>query len=457
MAMINNEPGWWSQRLQAARDGRFWVVQTRLKVRNAQTYRGRELQAKLRDFAYWCEQSVARPDLIDADVFAEFIDHFSRIAGNYGAVEGVDVEGALNKVINMQEGQGRPTTRLWLAKARYRSMFSLEDTQRKVALDAALSGANVGTELWAEALLAYCWYLIDVSQYGRALRLLSQLKQELPTELFADRYRCGFHTMSGVALFTSFRDLRGARQHLLKACAYEEFGRSDQQIIRWVATAFHYLGRIAEVDKRYHEALAFYVYGEDIQEQCPEELQALAFLHLRLSEPLITLAAFDQAEHHLRLAVQYFADSAEHSSGRLQAQLGLATLSAAKGSTDDAVEAVEKIRQDARQIGFWRGELLCLGFQLSLCVRTRRFQRLPATAVHILKTMRGGELGRNNAAQLLLKIPVLLRIALRRMAYRPDLEKVTPMSGGPCPCPLHGDTSVAMQVVTLSVRQATAA
>lgn len=432
--------GSWAQRLQAGRDARYWATNTRLMLRDAQTCRGRELQAKLRDFAYWCEESVAAPEAIDADIFAEFVEHFSRVAGNYGAVEGADVERALDKVIDLQQRRGQSTTRLWLAKARFRSMISLEDQQREQALDAALSSAVVGTELWAEAILAYTWYLIDVSRYPRALRFVARLQRELPEHLFARKYQCGFHAMSGVALFTSFRDLRRARLHMLEACLFEEAGRADPQILRWVATAHHYLGRIAEVDKRYREALAHYVVGQGMQEQCPEELQALAFLHIRLSEPLIALRAFDQAEDHLQLALQHFADSAEHSSGRLQAQLGFATLSAARGDVDDAMQTVENTREQARQIGFWRGELLCLGYRMSLLIRTRRYGRIPATVIDIIRTTRGGELGRNNAARLLLRVPVVLGVAVRRMAHHAEREP-TAGEDDRCPCPLHFETS----------------
>jgi tetratricopeptide (TPR) repeat protein len=426
----------WAQRLRAGRDARYWATNTRLMLRDAQTYRGRELQAKLRDFAYWCEVSVARPEIIDADIFAEFVEQFSRVAGNYGAVEGADVERALDKVIGLQQRRSQPTTRLWLAKARFRSMISLEDRERERALDAAMSSAVIGTELWAEAILGYTWYLIDVSRYDRALRIAARLQHELPADLFARKYRCGYHTMAGVALFTSFRDLRSARAHMLQACSYEEAGRTDQQILRWVATAHHYLGRIAEVDKRYREALTHYVHGQGMQEKCPEELQSLAFLHLRLSEPLIAMGTLDQAEDHLHLALQQFADSAEHSSGRLQAQLGFATLCAARGDLDNAMRAVEDTRQQARQIGFWRGELLCLGYRLSLLIRARRFGRIPDTLIDILKTIRGGELGHNNAVRLLLRVPVVLAVAVRRMAHRTEQESVTGEADR-CPCPMH--------------------
>lgn len=436
--MNGDGKGPWAQRLQAGRGAQYWATNTRLLLRDAMACRGRELRAKLRDFAYWSEESVNAPGVIDIDIFANFLEHFSRVAGNYGAIEGVDVERALDKMIDLQQRRGASTTRLWLAKARYRSMMSLETQERQQALDAALVSAAPGTELWAEAVLAYTWYLIDVSRYRQALRMARRLQHELGRDLFVRKYQCGYHTMSGVALFTSFQDLRRARSHMLEACAYEEAGRDDVQILRWVATAHHYLGRIAEVNKDYQRSLTHYVRGQNIQEQCPEELQALAFLHLRLSEPLIAMGAFDQARDHLKQALAQFADSAEHSSGRLQAELGFATLSAAQGGLDDAIQAVENTRGQARQIGFWRGELLCLGYRLSLLIRARRYRRIPGTVIDVVRTLRGGELGRNNTARLLTKAPVVLGVAIRRMAHRSKHNSATTGASNPCPCPLHG-------------------
>jgi tetratricopeptide (TPR) repeat protein len=435
-----SEPSSWAERLQAGHGAQYWATNTRLMLRDAQACRGRDLQAKLRDLTYWCEESVTTPEAIDADIFAEFVQHFSRVAGNYGAVDGADVERALDKVINLQQHRGEPTTQLWLAMARYRSKISLEDQERERALDEAMTSAVGGTELWAEAILEYTWYLIDISKYDRALRVAARLQRELSDDLFTQKYRCGFHAMSGVALFTSFQDLRRARRHLLEACAYEDAGQADPQILRWVATAHHYLGRIAEVDKRYREALASYVRGQSIQERCPEDLRALAFLHIRLSEPLISMGAFDQARDHLDWALAHFADSAEHSSGRLQAHLGFATLSAALGDLDDAMRIVEITREQVRQIGFWRGELLCLGYRLSLLVRARRYRHIPGTIVDITRTLRGGELGRNNAVRLLMRIPVVLGVAIRRMAHRSKREAST-AEVDHCPCPLHAEAA----------------
>jgi tetratricopeptide (TPR) repeat protein len=85
----------------------------------------------------------------------------------------------------------------------------------------------------------------------------------------------------------------------------------DPDIRRWVATAYHYLGRIAEVNRRYKTALSLYLQGQAIQDECPEELQALAFLHVRIAEPLTAVGLFEAARDHLNLALELFQLSAK--------------------------------------------------------------------------------------------------------------------------------------------------
>lgn len=431
----------WPERLADARGRLLWGVRTRMLIRRARAERGAELKKLIRELVHWAGYSAERPADMDAELFAAFVEEFSRVAGNYGTVDET-IEQALESLLNLQASRGAPVTRLWLALARYRSMVSLEDKRRLEALNIAVENAPTGSEAWAEAILALTWYMIDVSRYPQAIRLASQLGARLPTHLFVAKYRCGALTMSGIALFTSFQNLRRAREHLSQALAFEATASEDLQIRRWVATAYHYLGRIAEVEKDYPAALVFYVRGQTIQENCPEELQALAFLHLRIAEPLIALATFDQARDHLQEAAGLFRDSVEHSSGRLQGRLGFASLHAAQGDIDGALGMVEKIRDESREIGFWRGELLCLGYRLSLLVQQRHLGQIPGTLLDILRTMRGGELGRNNALRLLTKVPLMLGVALRRMSHRSAAGSTAAVAAR-CPCPLHTATTEA--------------
>jgi hypothetical protein len=138
---------------------------------------------------------------------------------NYGTLGETDIATALDHAIALCQQNGDSTTRLHLAKARYLATLSLEGDEREHALQKAIEGTSAGTDLWAEAIMAYAWYHIDVSRYDRALRILKTVQTALPRPLFEQKYRCGALTMSGVALFTSFQDLRAAERSLRDAAA----------------------------------------------------------------------------------------------------------------------------------------------------------------------------------------------------------------------------------------------
>jgi tetratricopeptide (TPR) repeat protein len=439
--MTEAAPPSWKERFAAARGPALWAANTRILMRDARTYRGEQLQRRLKHFAFWAEYSAKEPDSADTELLAEFVEDFSRLAGNYGSLGEADISTALDNAIALRQRNGDSTTRLHLAKARYLATLSLEGAERELALRAAVDSVAAGTELWAEAFLAYAWYYIDVSQYDQALQMLRALEAALPRSLFDQKYRCGALTLSGVALFTSFQDLRAAEQYLHDACNYDQAGAADTEIRHWVATAYHYLGRIAEVGQKYATALSLYLQGQAIQDECPEDLQALAFLHVRIAEPLIAVGLFEAARDHLNLALELFQLSGNHSSGRLQAELGFATLSAAQGQLDEALDTVEASRVQARDMGFWRGELLCLGYLMALSVRGRRFQRVPRLLIDILRTTRGGELGRNNTLRLLTKVPVVLGVAIRRMSHRVRAGKAEQEPIAACFCQLHSPTN----------------
>jgi tetratricopeptide (TPR) repeat protein len=239
--------------------------------------------------------------------------------------------------------------------------------------------------------------------------------------------------------------LRG-RACLRDACGYEQAGAADPGIRRWVATAYHYLGRIAEVGQKYASALSFYLRGQAIQEKRPGDLQALAFLHVRIAELLIAVGLFEAARDHLNLALELFQPSANHGSGRLQAELGFATLRAAQGQLDEALDAVEASRAQARDMGFWRGELLCLGYLLALNVRGRRVRPLPRLLIDKARTLRGGEPGRNNTFRLLTKLPVVLGVAIRRVSHRARTGKAGEEPMAACFCQLHSPASTSQML-----------
>ncbi|ANZ39113.1 hypothetical protein BBK82_26595 [Lentzea guizhouensis] len=405
---------------------------------DARDNRGEDLRSKLKNFTYWAEYSAKHPEATNADMLADFVEDLSRIAGNYGALDEADVITALDHAIEMRQRDNGPTSALHRAKARYLSTLQLEHEGREPALVAALNDAEEGTAEWGDVVVDYTWLHLDVSRYDRAMEMIDRLRTAMPEDLFERKYRCAHLTMSAVALFTSFKDLRKSKELLEQACGYEANARNDLDLCRWLATAFHYRARIAEVQRDFAKAISLYLRGKELQDRCPEHLKSVGYIHLRLSEPLLAVGLLGPARQHLDAAYRMFLLSADHSSGRLQVELGFAALSAAEGDFGGAFDTVQRSRRKCRDVDFWRGELLCLGFQLALQVRRRQVSSILGTLIDILRTIRGGELGRNNVVRLFGKLPVVLPIVVRRMSSRLLREDGTkPAILSRCPCSLH--------------------
>jgi tetratricopeptide (TPR) repeat protein len=279
-------------------------------------------------------------------------------------------------------------------------------------------------------------YQIEISRYDDAVRTARAIEREIPADLYDRKYRCAALLPVGVALFSSFQDIARAQVVLQQAGEYADRAADDPQVTRWLATAYHFLARIAEVERRYRDAVDLYLVGQKYQNRCPEEVGADAFIHLRIAEPLIASAALDDAREHLEEARRLVRTGSNISSARLQVELGFATLAAAGGQFTDAEAVATEALRSAREVVFWRGELLCLGYLLVLAVRRRRPDKMLLVAVRILRTAVFGELRRNKLTRLLLRIPVVLPIAIRRMARRPrpgSTAQIVPT----CPCALH--------------------
>ena len=201
--------------------------------------------------------------------------------------------------------------------------------------------------------------------------------------------------------------------------------------------AYHYLARIAEVNRRYRTSLALYLRGQRVATTSRESLHADTFEHLRVAELLAAAGRFREARDHLDHAYALVRTFSDRSAARLQVDLGYAALEAAAGDPQQALHTIEQIRHQARSVGFWRGELLCHGYLLALAIRQRAFWRLPGLAVRLLGSAFFGELRRNNLAKLVVRLPVMLRIALRRMSRPrasriPEHDRITN-----CFCDLH--------------------
>ncbi|MFY1700732.1 hypothetical protein ACN28G_03115 [Micromonospora sp. WMMA1923] len=307
------------------------------------------------------------------------------------------------------------------------------------AIAAAVSHAVPGTDEWGRAMIAKCAYEVNISRYAAAVRTSRQLREWVERGAVDPRFECGALTHEGTALFTSFQDLAEAERLLRRAVTFAPAADTDVRVARWLATAFHYLGRIAEARGRDVDCLHHYLRGQEYQQLCPEEIEANAFLQLRLSEPLANAHLFELAYDHLRRAEKLATTGANRGSAAVQVELGHATLTAKQGGLAEAERQGLASLRHCRTIRFRRGELLCLGFLFTIRFKRRHYVRAAWTLVRIMPTLLTGELRHNSLFKLRSGIPVLFRLAFRRLSGADESggggPDATALTG--CPCPAH--------------------
>lgn len=429
----------WQTRFSRTRyDPRRWTAYTDYLVRRARSSTAEEIRDDYGSYVYWVGEISERPELVDAALLADFFAEFGRLAGNLGKPAGeTDVEVALDKAIAIQRQVFGDVTGLHLAKAAFLGSQTTESPGRLEAIRQAVRDSPPGSDAWANAMVTLAVYHMEVSRYDDAVRTARELERGLPPDRYHEKFRCAALVREGMALFASFQDIERARRVLQEACTYADRAADDLQIARWVSTGFHYLGRIADVERRHRTALDLYLLGQKYQHMCPEEVEANAFTHLRIAEPLTAAGVRDHALDHLREASRLVKTASNIGSARLQVELGFATFAAAGGDLPSARAIADAALRSARAVGFWRGELLGLGYLLVLGVASRRVDKILVAVVRILRTALFGELRRNRLSRLLLRIPVVLPIAVRRMSRRGARAVAATERLSACPCPLH--------------------
>ncbi|WFE60873.1 hypothetical protein [Micromonospora sp. WMMD712] len=426
----------WRARIDARASSRErWTANIQGLTRKVRQRRASQLRQDFTDYVFNVNELAARPALVDADTLAAYFTEFGRLAANLGEpANDRQVADGLERAIAVQRENGGDIAGLCLAKAAFLALRETDSAERLDAILTAIDVSPTGSDAWATAIVALAAYQIEVSRYDDAIGTVARLRAAMPAERYERRFRCASLVYEGMARFTSFRDIDRAREVLTEACAYREHA-DDLAIARWVATAYHYLARIAEVDRQFQTAIDLYLLGKQFQDRCPEEVEADAFIQLRIAEPLIAAGTRKLAREHLDEARRLALTGSNVSSARLQVELGFAMLRAADGDMREAeLLAVEALRM-ARRVAFWRGELLCLGYLLVLGIRRRRPDKILAVGFRILGTAFFGELRRNGLLKLLTRIPVVVPIAVRRMSRRPTAEGEPAVR---CDCPLHG-------------------
>jgi tetratricopeptide (TPR) repeat protein len=426
-------------RQQEHRDGAWWSRNTQVLIAAAATGGVRTWHEKMGDFVRWVDVCREQPQLCDPDALARFIEEFARLASSVGeaaTVAGQSVELALTQAIAIAEQRQQRTVSLYRAKAIYHRSRSVESEERLRALDEALRRAEVGSAEWVGVLIDLSEYYVEVSRYRDALSVLEPIEQLQARGPLPPRLQLGLDVAKGVALFTSFQNLRRASLHLRRACEVPVDPARDPEAGAWLARALHYQGRIEEANRNFATALRRYLTGLQTQTKLAEDANAIGFVHLRIAELFASCGLKNSAQRHLDRAKQLFSYGSNTSSGRLQSDLGQAALYAASDRADDARRVALDTWRESVRVGYWRGEFLSLCYLLLLDLRRLRLSSAATDVVSLVKTARRGELRRNSLPLLVRNLPVMLSMAFHRLSLltakpRPN-ERLTP-----CSCPLH--------------------
>jgi len=265
------------------------------------------LRSMMKNYTYWIDRSARYPMYVDTRLFSGFVEQFARIAANLGEPGDAGVVTALDQAIDFVGRQSNPASHLHIAKARYYRTFANENGGRLSAIMAAISDSIPGHADWAEAMLELSGYYSDTSQYNLAMSTVADLRSGIVPELLTAKYECGAKVREAAALFGLFHSRSKIERMMLGAIEQYEAGvNNDEDLVRWVAMAHYYLGRVWETRRRYTEALASYLKGIEIKEGGPEDLRVLGFFHVRIAELLISARNIPDARGHLDFAAYLY-------------------------------------------------------------------------------------------------------------------------------------------------------
>jgi tetratricopeptide (TPR) repeat protein len=414
--MPQSGPSAWRRRLARDRDRSYWRAGTEDLIAAMRSVPATDQRADLKNYANWMAVTAKRRPDVSGRLVAAFAGEFARVATTLGEAGDVGVIVALDQAIELVRSVGRPTTKLHLAKAACYGSLVNEHAERDAALTEAVRSTRPGTARWADAMLARHQYYTNASQYKKAGEILTEVRKGLPADLVAARYECGLSMHEGYLKIVSMRDLAGAERDLAKALTFEAEAVEDVEFAMWVSMAHYHRGRIAELRGDHSGAVSGYLRAKAVRERWPRDPRTFAFYHLRIAESLIALGRLEFAKEHLDRSADLFRSCSDRGPGWLQCWLARASLEVAEGRYDVAVDTVDQARQQAREMGFHRGELLCLGYLVMLHVRHGRLLPAAATGLRVLHTGLHGELRRNGVSRLLRRLPTLIRILFSRTA-----------------------------------------
>ncbi|WP_143219050.1 tetratricopeptide repeat protein [Actinokineospora bangkokensis] len=330
------------------------------------------------------------------------------------------------QLIDLLEHRGHATTMLLLSAARFEARIDNGGARRRQFIERALSAAKDPGERLT-ALLTVAKFHTDISEYRKALAVLSEcrrLSDNPLTEAAVD-----IETTTGVCYYYTDVDL--AHRHFSDAVAMGGPLAERGDPCQPMATALHYLGRIASDKGQHQAALDHYVAGNNLAEG---QLSGKGYFHQRLAEVLLRCGQVDEAEHHLVQAEATFARVGQVSIPLAILNGTWARLFVRTERYDDAERVLLTGLSISRRHGGPRAELMLRAELLTLRIKQGRWRDVLLLALRCLdlfiRTELAGAEG-NPVKQILAQLrwaTTTIGSAFRRKPRREADSQVT------CPC-----------------------
>ncbi|GGP73688.1 hypothetical protein GCM10010185_53880 [Saccharothrix coeruleofusca] len=342
-------------------------------VANSDDYRRSENVPRL---ATLLRGALVAPEAVESHVLAGLVElsfsTFFTTGSGTGFSEHREFLTNALALIDVLHERGAATSALLLSAARFQARLSNGTARRRGFIERAVDTATTPDELVA-ARLTLAKYRIDTSQYRAARKQLSLCREVLATGA-AKRHATDVEVTTGVLYYYT----APARSRCLLEAVVSRWrdGGSGGPTDQPVATALHYLGRLAADDGDHVLAIRFYVRAEELSD---DFLHGHGFYHQRIAELLVERGAVSEAAHHLITASETFARLGEVSVGSAVLDSTWARFHVRLGELEKAERILRRGIEVSRAHIGPRAELLLLAQLLVLHAK----QRAWATAARI--------------------------------------------------------------------------
>ncbi|MFE0252244.1 tetratricopeptide repeat protein [Streptomyces sp. NPDC059010] len=338
------------------------------------------------------------------------------------------------ELIQTLEGRGAAVSSHYLAAARFQAGLANGDPVRRGFIERAVSIAHPGRErLVAQLTLAR--FCVDTSEYSQAREVLARCENALSTD-GAGFLRADFETTTGLSYY--YTDPTTAREHFEKAVRLGRQGPDVPAVTQPMATALHYLGRLAAARGEHRAAIELFAEAE----QCSDDyLTGHGYYHQRIAEILIDHGPADDARYHLRRAEETFALVGQRSNGYQLLQGTWARWHLRQGETVEASKILNTAITAAQRERAPRVQLVLMAELLRVRWRQHRLISMAgllagAVVVYLSGEVGGGVRGMARQGVTVLRMSLRFFIPQRKTATADGAET----SLRSCPCgTLHED------------------